>query len=277
MSGNWLSAAAKWQEEGERFVVVTVLSVRGSAPCEVGRRMLVAKDRQHGTIGGGRLEQEVLEQARRQLSGKHSDSDTLLSLSLGSTLGQCCGGKVIVHHEVVQESIPTIAIFGAGHIGQELTRILARLPNQIVIVDSRQSWLDRIGDIPSIRCVLEDDPVDAVADLKPAGVCVVMTHRHDTDLEICRALLARGDMRMVGVIGSESKAARFVRELKARGLDPNKLTCPIGAQGGKLPAQVAINIAAEICKALVDGKQEVLSSKQASRMMEEILASMRQD
>ena len=274
MSKDWLEEATAWRRLGEDFVLVTILAVRGSAPCEVGRRMIVAQDRQHGTVGGGRLEQEVLEEARNMIEGSGQDKAAMDSLSLGARLGQCCGGKVIVHYETMQSSLPAIALFGAGHVGQELARILARLPNPLTVVDSRQDWLDKLLQEEGIETVFEPEPVDAVAGLPSGSVCLVLTHRHDLDLEICRALIARGDMNMVGVIGSRSKAVRFRHEIDARGLDGDELVCPIGKKAGKDPASVAISMAARVCEQLsrVDDAKDK-ASKNAQRMLDEIVAS----
>lgn len=272
MSGDWIREAARWQKRGVPFVLVTVLSVRGSAPCEPGRRMIVSANAQRGTVGGGRLEQEVLEQARGMLGGGKEPSG-LESLSLGSRLGQCCGGRVVVHYEAVNAAMPAVAVFGAGHVGQELVRILSRLPNRVTVVDSRRDWLARLPKADGVTPVFEPEPADAVADLPQGSVCAVLTHSHDLDLEVCRALLKRGDMGMVGVIGSRSKAARFRSRLEKRGLDGGKLECPIGRQAGKDPVSVAVGIAARICEALVaPAVGNPSESKEAQRMLESISA-----
>lgn len=274
MSGDWLAEAARWRGRGVQFVLVTVLSVRGSAPCEPGRRMLVSAEAQHGTVGGGRLEQEVLGQARGMLGGGREPSG-MESLSLGSRLGQCCGGRVVVHYEAVNAAMPAVAVFGAGHVGQELVRILSRLPNPVTVVDSRRDWLARLPRADGVTPVFEPEPADAVADLPPGSVCVVLTHSHDIDLEVCRALLRRGDMGTVGVIGSRSKAARFRSRLEERGIDGGKLECPIGRQAGKDPVSVAAGIAARICEALVapEGGQSS-ESKEAQRLLESVSAGL---
>ena len=269
MSGDWLGAAHRWHAGGTAFVIVTVMDVKGSAPCEVGRRMLVSGDGQHGTVGGGRLEQEALAQARSVLAGDEEASG-LTSLTLGARLGQCCGGRVVVHHELVGARRPAVAVFGAGHVGQELARILQRLPCSATFVDSRAQWLDRLPAWDGLARVCEEEPVDAVADLPAGSACVVMTHRHDLDLEVCVALLRRGDMGMVGVIGSHSKAARFRGELKRRGLDPAALVCPVGTRCGKHPAAVAASMATRLCQELFADGEGAVADRQAQGLLEEL-------
>lgn len=250
MSADWLDAAGRWRRDGRSFVIVTVLAVRGSAPVEAGRRMLVGTEEQHGTVGGGRLEQETLAAARAWLAGT-AEPDPLAAWSLGARLGQCCGGKVVVQYELVPAVQPEIVVFGAGHVAQELLPILLRLPHRLACVDARPDWLERLPASERLRLVQEDEPADAVADLAPGSLCLVMTHQHAADLAIAAGLLARADIPFVGVIGSGSKAARFRRALRARpGLDLERFACPIGAQAGKNPASVAIMIAARLCEEL---------------------------
>jgi len=39
---------------------------------------------------------------------------------------------------------PVVALFGLGHVGYELARILSRLPVRLLLVDSRPEQLDRV-------------------------------------------------------------------------------------------------------------------------------------
>jgi len=77
---------------------VAVARVRGSAPREAGTAMLVWKDGQHGTIGGGTLEHEASQTARRMLA--EGPAHALAVKPLGPALGQCCGGAVTLAWEV---------------------------------------------------------------------------------------------------------------------------------------------------------------------------------
>jgi xanthine dehydrogenase accessory factor len=82
-----------------------------------------------------------------------------------------------------------------------------------------------------------------------------MTHDHALDYAIVLNLLRRGDARYVGLIGSDSKAARFRSRLLREGLtqqDLAPLVCPIGVSGisSKLPAAIAISIAAQLLQSL---------------------------
>lgn len=144
-------------------------------------------------------------------------------------------------------------LFGAGHVGHALVRQLAGLPYRIYWVDSRPEQFDVFCDTQNgnLRVVVAADPVSVVAEAPKGAFYLVMTHDHGLDLEICAAILARGDFNYAGLIGSDTKRARFERRLKARGIKDitiDNLVCPIGIDGisGKRPAEVALATAAEL-------------------------------
>jgi len=122
-------------------------------------------------------------------------------------------------------------VFGAGHVGEAVVRVLATLPLRATWVDPRE---DRFpAGLPANVTVLESDsPAHEVAAIPPGADVLVMTHSHGLDFELCVALLAREDLGLVGLIGSETKAASFRGRLARRGVAPRaiaRLQCPIGA------------------------------------------------
>jgi xanthine dehydrogenase accessory factor len=142
-------------------------------------------------------------------------------------------------------------VFGAGHVGQALVRLLSEVALfDITWVDSRPELLPRdlAGRTTMQACTKPVDLIDAA----PTGTrYVVLTHDHALDYELCRSILRRGDSSWLGLIGSASKAARFRSRLLRDGISRetlSALTCPIGIPGiaSKLPASIAISIAAQL-------------------------------
>ena len=155
--------------------------------------------------------------------------------------------------ESLPRPLPPVWLYGAGHVGQALARILAKLPLALTWIDARAELLPPLAGV-EIRSPA--DPVATVA-AAPAGVRgIVMTHDHGLDYRLCRAFLARGDTALVGLIGSASKAARFRSRLaRDDGFDAAtiaRLRCPIGIEGiaSKWPAAIAVAVAAEILRDL---------------------------
>src|SRR4051794_10018735 len=96
---NWISKAEELRSKGLPFIIVTITQVAGSTPRDTGAKMLVLPDgRFFGTVGGGNLEQLVLEEAIKCLK---SNSHHVIRYPLGAKAGQCCGGIA----EVLFESI----------------------------------------------------------------------------------------------------------------------------------------------------------------------------
>lgn len=96
---DWLDALVATTRGGRTAVLVTVASVKGSAPREPGARMLVADDAVTGTIGGGQLEYKAIAIARDVLaSGSAGD---LRRFPLAASLGQCCGGVATLFFDPV--------------------------------------------------------------------------------------------------------------------------------------------------------------------------------
>jgi xanthine dehydrogenase accessory factor len=146
---------------------------------------------------------------------------------------------------------PRLWVFGAGHVGQALVRLLSELALfDITWVDSRPELLptDLSGCTITQACAKPVDLIDAAA---TGTRYVVLTHDHALDYELCRSILRRGDSSWLGLIGSASKAARFRSRLLRDGISRetlSTLTCPIGIPGieSKLPASIAISIAAQL-------------------------------
>lgn len=143
-----------------------------------------------------------------------------------------------------------LMLFGAGHVGQALVRVLAGSDIRIRWVDPREDAFT--GPLPdNVVAVVSDDPVEEVAPATPGSAYLVMTHRHDLDLELAWHILRRDDVRGFGLIGSMSKRARFEHRLAARGITPERLAamaCPIGLPGisAKDPTSIAIAVAAQL-------------------------------
>ena len=252
----------------EDAILVTVHTTRGSVPREPGAWMAVFDQRSVGTVGGGHLEFQAITQARQRLQG--GQGELVVRYALGPSLGQCCGGEVHLKFERVTASDRAalqlrltelrypVALFGGGHVGQALVRVLGHLPVQVTWIDSRDEVFP-VQRPANIQCE-HSDPVQAgVTLLVPGSRVLIMSFSHAEDLEVVAACLTRqrlqADLPYVGLIGSQTKWATFGHRLEARGFTPQELahvTCPIGVPGiaGKQPEVIAVAVAAQILQTL---------------------------
>jgi len=246
---NWISQLEELRSLGRPFIAVTVVHCTGSTPREVGAKMLVVEDTFFGTVGGGHLEELALKDARACLKEGVS---RVIKYPLGAKTGQCCGGVVDLFMEVINDG-PRLYLFGAGHVGQAVSRAFAGTPFQVHIIDEREEWISS-REIPkdAIRYHDEWDEFAKQAEWHPEKTYVaIMTHRHDTDQDIVEYVIQK-QTKFIGLIGSESKWERFKQRLTLKGVSMatlEKVKCPIGLDiGGKAPQEVAISVASEMLK-----------------------------
>ena len=257
MNRFWGKVLSELEAQGA-CVVVEVIKAEGSTPREEGAKMLVTLRGISSSIGGGTLEWLAMAEAQ-SLLGKPSARRTITK-SLGPDLGQCCGGRVTL----LLESFTQVDIFkiesrasketgeatrlhlwGAGHVGRALVMALAPLPFEITWWDVRDNAFPT--HVPeNVTCRL-----GAPRDMQIPGVVLVMTHSHALDFEIVEFALRNRDYSHVGLIGSETKRARFLKRLAEAGHgadDIARLTCPIGNKAilSKHPAVIAASVAVQL-------------------------------
>ncbi len=247
-------------------VLVTVESVEGSGPREVGAWMAVFPQTLVNTIGGGHLEFQAIAEGRALLSSISHEVALVNRYALGPALGQCCGGVVHLKFEYISQTdmpmlrqrLPNqakpLALFGGGHVGHALVNVLSSLPFQVQWIDSRDEIFP--AQLPANVVCDHSDPVHAAVDALPSDACVlIMSFSHAEDLDVVAACLKRqrlhGDLKFVGLIGSKTKWATFQHRLEAKGFSAQELafiTCPIGVEGitGKEPEVIAVAVAAQL-------------------------------
>lgn len=253
----WLDRVAALHRSGTPFVLVTLARVRGHAPRGAGSKLVVSREGAWGSVGGGNLEAHCASRARSLLEA-HVTLPELTVHTLGPDGGawgvQCCGGEVTVLLEPVYPERPTVAVFGAGHVGWALVQVLGTLPLSLYLIDSRPEQLERPLPSPLMATVERHHaPVlESVLETLPTGAhLLVLTHDHAEDLAVLEHALRSGHYGFIGLIGSASKWAHFRRELTKQGLtadDLARVTTPIGLPNvpGKSPQAVAIAVAAQL-------------------------------
>ena len=257
-------------------VLVRVVSSQGSVPREAGAWMGVFAESVVGTIGGGHLEFSAMARARALMAATHGSAapdaaaPLRLRFALGPSLGQCCGGVVQLSLERVSahalpalaqtlgEVLTPVALFGGGHVGHALARVLATLPFTLNWVDSRDGVFP-LGLPARVACEHSEPVQAAVPGLAPQSRVLIMSFSHAEDLDVLAACLKRqrehADLPYIGLIGSQTKWATFRHRLEARGFTTSELahvTCPIGVPGitGKEPEVIAVAVAAQLLQTL---------------------------
>ena len=258
----WLDAVTTLRRERRAGVLVTVATVRGHAPREAGAKMVVAADATWDSVGGGNLEATAVARARAMLT-EGASTPELLESSLTDRARaehgvQCCGGEVTLLLEPLAV-VPAVAIFGVGHVGLELARILSRHDVELHLVDSRADHVEprRLVPLGGGRAAIHPhhSPVpELVLGEVPHGTHVlVMTHDHAEDAALVDVALRSPHLGSIGLIGSSAKWRRFEKRLREEGHDDAALArvrTPIGLPDleGKDPATIAVGVAADLLR-----------------------------
>jgi len=159
----WINELADLCAADEAAVLVTVAGIRGSAPRELGAKMIVTATETIGTIGGGQLEY----QCTRVAVGMLREQQMLLrSFPLGASMGQCCGGVVEILFEPLNYGMPAWlrdlrALHGQREPAVIVTRMSRNTPAKFIATADRIFGAETDG-VPSrfvseARSVLSDE------------------------------------------------------------------------------------------------------------------------
>ena len=252
--------------EGVKFkstlVKAKLVTTEGSVPRDKGTIMLISEKYIFGSIGGGQLEYNIINKSKNLLKLKEFKEE-IINIPLGPSIGQCCGGYVqvkITKHKNGKESFKgedkikkideNLYIFGAGHIGKELSSRSIDLEFNVNLIDSREEYL-KIQKNNKITNIYAKFPWLLVKNLKKNSFFIILTHSHDHDFKIINEILNLNNFKFIGLIGSNTKMKRFEKRLLKLGHNKsiiNKIECPIGLKSisTKKPAEIAISIIARL-------------------------------
>ena len=196
-----------------------------------------------------------------------------IQVPLGPNIGQCCGGTVILRLNITDadqqsklttdiyqtlNALPSIYVFGAGHVGHALVRSLSLLPVKTILIDTRPYELNKAP--KGIETHLTALPESVVDQAPPGSSFIILTHDHSLDFLIASQALMRGDAAYVGMIGSNTKRAKFHKWLKRQQGENtliDALVCPIASDrlGDKRPEVIAAMATAEVVNYITHYKQ----------------------
>jgi xanthine dehydrogenase accessory factor len=241
------------KEKGEEAALVTIVSATGSTPREEGAKMLVKPDGTIiGTIGGGNLEAQVINEAVGVIKqGKPKRLHMSLTAKEAEEAGMICGGDLEVFIEPILTA-PTMYIFGGGHISLPLAQMGKLLGFKIAIIDDRAEFASTKR-FPEAEMVLAGDFSKAFSKLKidKTSYIVIVTRGHQND-ELVLEWAVGTPAKYIGMIGSQTKVKTVFSHLLAKGVSKGRLDSvysPIGLEiGAQTPEEIAVSILAEIIK-----------------------------
>ena len=243
------------QAEGRLCALATVVSAKGSVPRQPGAKMLVYADGQiSGTVGGGKFEALVIEEARGIiLEGAPLLKNYLLREGEPQSFGAICGGECAVFIEPLAMG-EAIWIVGGGHCALAIAHLAAGCGFYVGVVEDRAEQLGNDKFPVAARLVI-DQPAPAFIAARnwTAREALVIVNRNaGLDKHALDAALRRPVPGYIGMMGSRRKVARVFDELAAGGherKDLRRVHAPIGLDiGAESPAEIAVSVVAEILR-----------------------------
>ena len=265
MNHEVFAALGEALSRGEEAALVTIVSSNGSTPQRVGAKMLVFGDGHIvGTVGGGCYEHDAIGRAKQVLETRKACTVKYdLNDDFAEETGLVCGGQMEVFIEPIEAS-PSVYIFGAGHVGFYLGRLIQEAGFGVHVIDDRAAFANAERFPKAASIVVDDIPQWLARTTIPStSYVVIVTRGHRNDLDVLREIAPR-DLRYVGLIGSRAKVARLYEAVLAEGrIAPEQLErihAPIGLDiGAVTPQEIAVSIAAELI-AVRRGKADALKA-----------------
>ena len=240
----------KISSEGGRAALATVVQVKGSAPREVGSKILIKDDGSLvGSIGGGTLEATICQEA---MSVLREAKARMLHFDLtGEEEGDqmLCGGEMDIFIEPLLPQ-PTLYIFGAGHISLSVSKIAKMVGFRVIVIDDRAEFANPER-FPEADEIVAEDFSAAFSRLtvNKSSYIAIVTRGHQFDEKVLEWAV-KTEARYIGMIGSKKKNEVIFAHLQSKGISRDILEqvhTPIGLDiGAETPEEIAVSIMAEL-------------------------------
>jgi xanthine dehydrogenase accessory factor len=244
-----LEAVVARRRAGRACVLATVVRTAGSTPRKGAARMLVDRDGVVGTIGGGRIENEVVEACRALLMEGAAARPKILRYHLTHELAMCCGGEMEVFVEPIVPE-PTLVVCGAGHVARALVPLARSVGFLPIVIDEMEEFASAERFPDAVRLVHSFDPRDwSDVPMDDETYFIIVTRDHAVDQKLLEATIGR-ELAYLGLIGSRRKIEMFKQRLAHKGVEParfERLHAPIGLDiGADTPEEIAVSIVGQL-------------------------------
>lgn len=244
-----------FKRQGIDFVIVTATEKSGAGPVDVGKKMIVTEDKRFfGTVGGGALEFYAVEKCREIIKNRtHLTERYFLRegkvIPEAKTLPMACGGVVTLFYEFVGPR-QYLYIFGGGHVGLALAKVMRPLGFYVIVIDDREAIIERFDEADRKHLSPFVDYIDEHG-IREGSYVVVCTPSHTHDYHVLNKILTDHlKPKYVGMLCSVDKIKTYLGktyETFGDKIDLSNFYSPIGLNlGGNTPEDIAISISSEI-------------------------------
>lgn len=244
-------------QQQQKIALVTLTRSEGSTPGKEGSLMCVEADGKIlGTIGGGKIEKTVMDQALHCIE-ENTSKHFKYELSDSAELGMICGGLIEGYIKVFGPS-RKLLIAGGGHVAFELYQLACLLKYEVVIFEDREEFGNKER-FPKAAEIIVGNVAERLSQypIDDNSCVMVVTRGHQQDEEALKAVI-HSPAAYIGMIGSWSKAKKTLEKLLEEGYEEEQLKkvySPSGLGiGGTRPEDIALSIMAEIQKITHQGQ-----------------------
>lgn len=246
-----LQEQLKAQKAGISYAILTVAETEGTSPCKLGKKMMLLEDgTAFGTIGGGELERQALEDSAEAIKNRQSFFKRYDHKPTNEEPGLGCSFKVSLLVEVICPDLQLV-VCGAGHVGSAVLRLAKMLRFETVLIDHRPK--DQIQD--QIELADRFIPCETYeagllnGNIRDGAYYLCCAPTHTQDKSALKGVLQKR-FAYAGMLGSMKKTAEIYRQLEAEGIGRDLLEqvhSPVGLDICDMsPEEVAVSILAEI-------------------------------
>ena len=246
---NLFEEAGKLQKMNIPFAVTTIIETKGSTPRNTAK-MIVRRDGSIiGTIGGGLVEQYIIEQAQEAIR-KHCSRTVHRSLlpSGKDAVGMECGGNMTVFIEVVNVH-PKLVLIGGGHVNLAMAKAADLLDFEIQIVENRKEFISKERFPMASEWHYHEDLAKAIDKVNiDQDTYIIIATNHDDTTSIQEVI--NSPAAYIGMLGSKRKVATIMKTLRAEGFPKENISdvhSPVGLDiGAETPEEIAVSVLAEV-------------------------------
>ena len=250
-SDSIFAEALRLEQRGEAFALAFIIESSGSVPRQSGRMLIHSNGEAVGTIGGGAMEAQVLEEAVQAIhEGLSRTVKRRLTPKGEGAAGMECGGSMVVRIDVCAAP-PRLLLVGGGHVNLAVARAAAPLGYAVEIAESREEFCTPERFPMARKLYYHPNLPEAITQAQPDENTAALIATHDDDLRSL-SVLSTYECNFLGMLGSKRKVAVALERLRKEGKTIHArsgLRAPVGLDiGAQTPEEIAISVLAEILK-----------------------------
>jgi len=238
----------KIKQKGGSAILATLISVDGAFPKGDSSKLLIKiSGEKVGSLSDGEeLEQRILKEGEALLREKKPRV-----MVLSAEKEDASWNKMEILLEPVF-SEPTVYLFGAGHISQQLSPLAKRVQFKVVVIDDREMFANRER-FPEADDVIvsEFEKCFDQLNIEESSYIVIVTRGHLYDGFVLEQAV-KTNARYIGMIGSKKKIHTLYQNLIEKGIPKEALErvhAPIGIDiHSETPEEIGVSIVAELIK-----------------------------